>query len=311
MSKVAFLFPGQGSQSVGMLQAYSDVALVRDTFTEASDILHTDIWALCQTGPVSQLNQTEFTQPALLTASVALWRVWQERTDCKPIILAGHSLGEYSALVCAQSMNFADAVDIVHNRGRYMQQAVAEGVGAMAAIIGLDDAAVESLCATVSKEDAWVSAANYNAPLQVVVSGHRQAVLVLIDAAKAQGAKIATLIPVSVPSHCKLMQEAAFQLKCRLEEITFSAPVLPVMNNVDNVIAKAPEQIREALVRQLHSPVRWRTLIEKLAAKEVTHFVECGPKKVLMGLNKRIVKTIPTLLIDTPEGLDEAMEKLV
>lgn len=285
----AYVFPGQGSQSVGML---ADVAaiypVVTETFAEASVVLGYDLWQLVQQGPVEQLNETHRTQPALLTASVALFRILQQAGVPAPDYFAGHSLGEYSALVCAGVLNFADAVALVAARGEYMQQAVPTGVGGMAAIIGLTDDQVVAACAEVAADEV-VAAVNFNSPGQVVIAGHSAAVARASEACKARGAKRALPLPVSVPSHCALMQPAAEQLAARLAQLTLQAPTIPVINNVDVAAEQQPDAIRDALVRQLYSPVRWTETVTWLAAQGVTEVIEIGPGKVLTGLNKRIV----------------------
>lgn len=285
----AYVFPGQGSQSVGML---ADVAtiypLVTETFAEASVVLGYDLWQLVQQGPVEQLNETHRTQPALLTASVALFRILQQAGVPAPDYFAGHSLGEYSALVCAGVLDFADAVALVAARGEYMQQAVPTGVGGMAAIIGLTDDQVVAACAEVAADEV-VAAVNFNSPGQVVIAGHSAAVARASEACKARGAKRALPLPVSVPSHCALMQPAAEQLAARLAQLTLQAPTIPVINNVDVAAEQQPDAIRDALVRQLYSPVRWTETVTWLAAQGVTEVIEIGPGKVLTGLNKRIV----------------------
>lgn len=291
--KYAIVFPGQGSQSVGML---SDVAaqypIVADTFAEASDQLGYHLWDLVQQGPAETLDQTAHTQPALLTASYAVWRILRDRLPNPPTLLAGHSLGEYTALVCANSISFADAVKLVAARGCYMQEAVRPGEGAMAAIIGLDDEAVASLCRAESSPSEVLAPANYNAIGQVVIAGHVAAVKRAMDKAKEQGAKMAVLIPVSVPSHCALMRDAAQRLAELLRTISISRPTLPVINNVDVISYQDEQSIRDGLVRQLFSPVRWVGTIQTFANEGVTRIIECGPGKVLTGLNKRIDKTL-------------------
>lgn len=291
---LAFVFPGQGSQSLGML---ADVAakypIISKTFDEASNTLGFDLFQLTQEGPLDQLNQTEYTQPALLTASVALWRHWVEQKSVRPTLLAGHSLGEYSALVCAEALDFADAVNLVALRGRLMQAAVPEGAGAMAAILGLSDEDVDAVCQQAKQGSSeMVASANYNSIGQVVISGHQPAVLRAIDLAKAKGAKRALLLPVSVPSHCELMKPAALLLEQALQNIQFKLPTLPIIHNVDVSIHNTLDGIREALVKQLYLPVRWVETIQALSAQGVITVLECGPGKVLSALNKRIVATL-------------------
>lgn len=303
--KIAFVFPGQGSQSVGMLKNIAaDHDIIKKTFDEASAALGYDLWALSQAGPAEQLNQTEFTQPAILTASLALWRLWENERDNRPSLLAGHSLGEYTALVCAKSINFRDAVQLVALRGRLMQQAVSEGEGAMAAILGLDDATVEAVCEEARmSEKGVVSPANFNTPGQVVISGNLKPVLQAMEIAKARGAKKVIQLPVSVPSHCELMKPAAVALEQALNKIAFNIPEIPVIQNVDVAIHETPEAIRSALVLQLYKPVRWVETIQRMAEKGVDTVFECGPGSVLTGLNKRIVSTLKCQSLSTGEAV--------
>lgn len=293
----AFLFPGQGSQSLGML---SDIAaeysIIKSTFDEASQVLEYDLWELTQQGPEDKLNSTEHTQPALLTASIALWRICQSHDLPTPTLLAGHSLGEYSALVVAQSLSFTDAVTLVRDRGRFMQHAVKVGEGAMAAILGLDDKQVKDLCEQHANNQI-VAPANFNSVGQVVISGEKTAVERVVEAAKPAGAKIAKLIPVSVPSHCKLMQPASEHLTKALEQITITSPQIPVIHNVNVDTLSHPDDIKHALIAQLTSPVRWVETIQTMIGEGITDYYECGPNKVLAGLNKRIDKSIQTTLL--------------
>ncbi|MCL2918762.1 ACP S-malonyltransferase [Shewanella litorisediminis] len=292
MDKFAFVFPGQGSQAVGMLaDLAAEFPVVTETFAEASAALGYDLWALVQDGPAEQLNQTQKTQPALLTASVAIWRAYQASGKPQPAVLAGHSLGEYSALVCAGVIQFADAVKLVELRGQLMQAAVPEGTGAMYAIIGLDNDAIAKACEE-SAEGEVVSPVNFNSPGQVVIAGNKDAVERAAAACKAAGAKMAVALPVSVPSHCSLMKGAADKLAEALAAIEFSAPAIPVINNVDVQAPSDINAIRDALVRQLYCPVRWTETVEAMAAEGITHLVECGPGKVLTGLAKRINKSV-------------------
>jgi [acyl-carrier-protein] S-malonyltransferase len=307
---LAFVFPGQGSQSVGMLAelgAAHDV--VRATFAEASAALGYDLWQLTQNGPADELNQTHITQPAMLTAGVAAWRVWQQKGGARPAVMAGHSLGEYTALVCAGALSFADGVALVAERGRYMQEAVPAGTGAMAAILGLEDTQVVEACAGAAQGQV-VSAVNFNSPGQVVIAGHAAAVERAMEAAKAMGAKRALPLPVSVPSHCALMQPAAERLAQRLVGITLQTPQIPVINNVDVLAAADADAMRQALARQLYNPVRWVETVQKMAADGVDTLVECGPGKVLVGLNKRIVKDMKTYAIVDTASLDETLAAL-
>lgn len=309
MTQFAFVFPGQGSQAVGML---ADVAaqypIVEETFAEASAVLGYDLWALVQQGPAEELNKTWQTQPALLTASVALYRVWQQKGGKAPAMMAGHSLGEYSALVCAGVIAFSDAVRLVELRGKLMQDAVPEGTGAMSAIIGLDDDAIAKACEE-SAQGQVVSPVNYNSPGQVVIAGHKEAVERAGAACKAAGAKRALPLPVSVPSHCALMKPAAEKLAVELQNITFNAPAIPVVNNVDIACATDPDEIRNALVRQLYSPVQWTKSVELMASRDITHLYEVGPGKVLTGLTKRIVDSLTASAINEPASLAAALEQ--
>ena len=309
MTQFAFVFPGQGSQAVGML---ADMAatwpVIEETFGEASAALGYDLWALTQQGPAEELNKTWQTQPALLTASVALYRVWQQQGGKAPALLAGHSLGEYSALVCAGVIAFADAVRLVELRGKFMQEAVPEGTGAMSAIIGLDDAAIAKACEE-SAQGQVVSPVNFNSPGQIVIAGNKEAVERAGAACKAAGAKRALPLPVSVPSHCALMKPAADKLAVALENVTFSAPQYSVVNNVDVKIETSPEAIRSALVRQLYSPVRWTESVEFMAAQGVEQLLEVGPGKVLTGLTKRIVDTLTAAAVNDTASLAAALEQ--
>ncbi|MDD4864784.1 MAG: ACP S-malonyltransferase [Alishewanella agri] len=305
--KLAIVFPGQGSQSVGMLaDLYQNYPLVQDTFNEASAALGYDLWALIANGPEEQLNETQRTQPALLTASVAVWRLWQQQGGATPAYFAGHSLGEYSALVCAGVLSLADAVKLVEKRGQYMQQAVPAGTGAMAAIIGLDDAAIAKACAEAAQGEV-VAPVNYNSPGQVVIAGHKAAVERAGEACKAAGAKRALPLPVSVPSHCALMRPAADQLASDLAALNFQQPAIPVVNNVDVQIVSNGDAIKDALIRQLYSPVRWTETIEYFAAQGVTEVLELGAGKVLSGLIKRINKELNTSSITDSAALSAAL----
>jgi [acyl-carrier-protein] S-malonyltransferase len=292
MANTAFVFPGQGSQAVGMLaDMAAQYSVVADTFAEASAVLGYDLWSLVQDGPAETLNETDKTQPALLTASVAIWRAYLASGKPMPAALAGHSLGEYSALVCAGVMAFKDAVSLVKLRGQLMQQAVPAGTGAMYAIIGLDNDAIATAC-EVSALGEVVSPVNFNSPGQVVIAGHKAAVERAAAACKEAGAKMAVALPVSVPSHCALMKPAADRLATALQDISFNAPTLKVINNVDVASPEDAAAIKDALVRQLYCPVRWTETVEAMAAMGIEHLVECGPGKVLTGLAKRINKSI-------------------
>lgn len=303
MSDIAFVFPGQGSQTVGMLQDLVDAsATVKNTFEEASDALGYDLGGLILNGPAEDLNRTDNTQPALLASSIAVWRYYLELGGTKPTVLAGHSLGEYSALTCAGVIDFASALKLVKARGEFMQTAVPAGVGAMAAIIGLDDDKVKAACAA-SEQGQVVSAVNFNSPGQVVIAGNAEAVERASAACKEAGAKRALPLPVSVPSHCSLMQPAAEQLKAMMAEMSFSDAELPVINNVDVAIAESEAAVKDALVRQLYSPVRWTETVQKLAADGVSTLVECGPGKVLTGLTKRIDKSLAGAAINSVDSV--------
>jgi len=305
--KLALVFPGQGSQTVGMLaDLYAEFPLVRDTFSEASAALGYDLWALIANGPEADLNETHRTQPALLTASVAVWRLWQQQGGATPAYLAGHSLGEYSALVCAGVLSLSDAVKLVEKRGQYMQSAVPAGTGAMSAIIGLEDALIAKACDEAAQGEV-VSPVNYNSPGQVVIAGHKAAVERANELCKAAGAKRALPLPVSVPSHCALMRPAAEQLAKDLQTLSFHAPVISVVNNVDVAIAGDAAAIQDALVRQLFSPVRWTETIEYLAAQGVTEVIELGAGKVLSGLIKRINKELVTTSVNDVVSLQAAL----
>lgn len=307
-TKFAFVFPGQGSQTVGMLaELASEYAIVTDTFAEASAALGYDLWQLVSQGPEADLNETHRTQPALLTASVAVYRLWQQQGGVVPAYFAGHSLGEYSALVCAGALSLADAVKLVEKRGQYMQTAVPAGTGAMSAIIGLDDALISKACAEAAGDEV-VAPVNYNSPGQVVIAGHKAAVERAGELCKSYGAKRALPLPVSVPSHCALMKPAAAQLQSDLTALTFHPTVIPVVNNVDVAVETAENAIKDALIRQLFSPVRWTETIEWLAAQGVTDVIELGAGKVLAGLIKRIDKNLTTSSVNDVASLQSALE---
>jgi [acyl-carrier-protein] S-malonyltransferase len=302
--KFAFLFPGQGSQSVGMMQGFGDAAVVRNTFSEASDVLGQDFWRMA-TEPNEELNQTTNTQPLMLVAGIATWRFWQQEAGAQPAIMAGHSLGEYAALVAAGALVFEEALPLVRYRAEVMQSAVAEGVGAMAAILGLDDDAVRAVCAEAAQGEV-LEAVNFNSPGQVVIAGNKAAVERGMEAAKAKGAKRALVLPVSVPSHCALMRPAADNLRAYLETVDIAVPQIPVLHNADVAAYADPVQIREALVRQLYSPVRWVESIQKMAGEGIAAAAECGPGKVLAGLNKRITADMPCVALTGSESVAEA-----
>lgn len=314
---LAFVFPGQGSQSLGMLANYAETPIIQQTFKEASLVLGYDLWQLIQAGPAEKLNQTQYTQPALLTAGVALWRLWlasisaESEKSFMPSVLAGHSLGEYTALVCAKSLNFQETVALVALRGQLMQEAVPAGTGAMAAILGLDNETVASLCLQAQTElntksdteTEIVSPANYNAIGQVVIAGHLNAVVKAMEIAKSRGGRVVRL-PVSVPSHCNLMKSASLKLDQALKKIEIQLPILPVIHNVDVSEHQSVDNIRQALVEQLYRPVRWVEIIQKMATQGVTTIVECGPGAVLSGLNKRINSELRSVTFS--EFLDKA-----
>lgn len=304
---LAFVFPGQGSQSQGMLQDLADnYSIVGETFKQASDSLGYDLWQIVQEGPAEKLNSTDVTQPAMLAAGVATWRVWQEKGGNSPAMMAGHSLGEYTALVCAGSLDFADAIGLVAERGRLMQEAVPAGEGAMAAILGMEDDAVRQACEDAAEGEV-LSPVNFNSPGQVVAAGNKAAIERLVNLAKDRGAKRALVLPVSVPSHCSLMQPAADKLAEVLSNVDVQAPRIPVINNVDVATPDDPAAIRDALVRQLYNPVRWVETVQKMAADGVDRLVECGPGKVLVGLNKRIDKTMAAGAVFDSATLDAAL----
>ncbi len=306
MSKFAIVFPGQGSQSVGMLAELAEqFPIVQETFAEASEALGYDLWALVQNGPAESLNETYRTQPALLTSSVAIWRVWQQQGCAQPEVLAGHSLGEYSALVCAGVISFKDAVKLVELRGQLMQKAVPAGVGAMSAIIGLDNESIAKACVEAA-EGQVVSPVNFNSPGQVVIAGNKEAVERANILCKAVGAKRALPLPVSVPSHCQLMKPAADELAIALESITFNTPILPVINNADVETEVDPEAIKFALVKQLYNPVRWTETVERMAEEGISLLIEMGPGKVLTGLTKRIDKSLDSIVVNDSATLNAA-----
>ena len=314
MSQFAFVFPGQGSQAVGMMQAYDgagEVAerAIRDTFTEASDALGDDLWAMVAEGPAEKLALTVNTQPLMLTAGVAVYRAWRALGGAEPALLAGHSLGEYAALVVAEALAFGDAVPLVRFRAQAMQEAVPAGEGAMAALLGLEADAVREVCAEAAQGEV-VEAANLNAPGQIVIAGARAAVERAIEIAKTRGCKRAMLLPVSAPFHCALMHPAAERLAERLAGVSIVAPRIPVLNNVDVARASEPAAIRDALVRQAFSPVRWIESVEAMSAAGLTAVVECGPGKVLAGMNKRIAKGIGGASLHDAASLTAALGTL-
>lgn len=303
MENVAFVFPGQGSQALGMLAELAGAQpIVGQTFAEASEVLGYDLWALVQDGPVETLNETDKTQPALLAASVAIWRAYVASGKAMPAMLAGHSLGEYSALVCAGVIDFKDAIKLVELRGQLMQQAVPAGTGAMYAIIGLENDGIANACIEAAQGEV-VSPVNFNSPGQVVIAGQKEAVERAAAACKAAGAKMAVALPVSVPSHCALMKPAADKLAVALNDVQFNAPSITVINNVDVASPTAVADIKDALVRQLYCPVRWSETVELMAEKGITQLVECGPGKVLTGLAKRINKSLSAQAVNDVASL--------
>ena len=308
MTKFAMVFPGQGSQTVGMLKDLADnYPIVKSTFAEASEVLGYDLWALIQTGPAEELNKTWQTQPALLASSVAIYRVWQSENGSEPDFMAGHSLGEYSALVCAGVIDFKDAIKLVELRGKLMQEAVPNGTGAMYAIIGLDNDSIRLACEQAAQGQV-VAPVNFNSPGQVVIAGNKEAVERAGALCKEAGAKRALPLAVSVPSHCALMKPAADKLASTLNSITFNAPKFAVINNVDVKVESVADNIRGALIAQLYSPVRWTETVEEMANQGVTLLVEMGPGKVLTGLTKRIVDTLSGCAVNDKASLDAALE---
>ena len=309
MTPFAFVFPGQGSQARGMMNGYADFAIVRDTYAEASDILQQDLWQLAAAGTDAELNSTVNTQPLMLAAGVAVYRAWQGQGGATPALVAGHSLGEYTALVAAGALSFKDALPLVRFRAQCMQQAVPEGVGGIAAILGLDDETVRAVCLEGAQGEV-LEAVNYNSPSQVVIAGNRAAVERGMELAKARGAKRAILLPMSVPSHCRLLHGAALQLKDYLDSVAVQVPQIPVLHNADVACYSEPEKIRDALVRQLYSPVRWVETVLEFGQRGITHNVECAPGKVLAGLNKRIDTRQQALALFDGAALQAALQVL-
>jgi [acyl-carrier-protein] S-malonyltransferase len=307
--KLGIVFPGQGSQSVGMMQAYADLAAVREVIAEASEALDQDLGKLMAEGPAEQLGLTVNTQPVMLTAGYAAYRAWLSLGGAEPAVLAGHSLGEYTALVAAGVVSFRDALPLVRFRAQAMQEAVPQGQGAMAAIMGLDEDAVRAACAE-SAQGEIVAAVNFNTPGQVVIAGHAAAVKRACDAAKAKGAKRALPLPVSAPFHSALMQPAAERLQQYLEHVAFSAPRIPVINNVDVKGYSDPAQIKDALVRQAYNPVRWVETIRAFAAQGITHVAECGPGKVLAGMTKRIEGGLESIALADKSSVGQGVEQM-
>lgn len=308
MTKFAMVFPGQGSQAVGMLKDLAEnYPVVKSTFDEASQVLGYDLWALVQEGPAEELNKTWQTQPALLASSVAIYRVWQSINGAQPEFMAGHSLGEYSALVCAGVIDFKDAIKLVELRGKLMQEAVPSGTGAMFAIIGLDNDSIQKACEQAAQGQV-VAPVNFNSPGQVVIAGNKEAVERAGALCKEAGAKRALPLAVSVPSHCALMKPAADKLAITLNDITFNTPKFAVINNVDVKVETSAEKIKAALIAQLYSPVRWTESVEEMAKQGVTLLVEMGPGKVLTGLTKRIVDSLSACAVNDKASLDVAIE---
>jgi [acyl-carrier-protein] S-malonyltransferase len=303
---LALVFPGQGSQSVGMMKGFADTPVVEETFLEANRILGVDLWSMARDGPAEALNQTVNTQPVMLVAGVACWRAWRQKNGPAPSWLAGHSLGEYSALVAAESLRFEDALPLVRLRAQAMQEAVPEGTGGIAAIIGLEAAKVEEVCREAAQGEV-LEPANLNSPVQVVIAGHRAAVERGMALAKQKGAKIATMLPMSAPSHCSLMRPAAARLRERLDAIEVRRPAIPVIQNRNVQASGDPAAIRTALVEQLDHPVRWVETVQLLGTKGVKRVVECGPGKVLTGLSKRIVPDIEYIALQDSAALGAAI----
>ncbi len=308
--KFAFVFPGQGSQSVGMMRGYADLPVVRKTFEEASHILNQDLWALAANGPESAQNMTVNTQPLMLVAGFSVYRAWKSLGGMEPAMLAGHSLGEYTALVASGAIGFADALPLVRFRAEAMQNAVPEGTGGIAAILGLEDEQVREVCIEAAQGEV-LEPVNYNSPGQVVIAGHKTAVLRGMETAKTKGAKRALLLPMSVPSHCSLMREASNLLRQRLQSIMLKTPGIPVMHNADVNSHTEPQAIKDALVRQLYNPVRWVETIQALAQKGVIHIAECAPGKVLTGLNKRIAANLEMIALIDSNSLRQALTVLI
>ncbi len=307
--KLAFVFPGQGSQAIGMMSGFAGHPVVRETFAEASAALGDDLWKLVEEGPAEALNLTTNTQPVMLTAGVAVYRAWLASGGAKPVVMAGHSLGEYTALVAAGALAFGDAVPLVRFRAQAMQDAVPAGVGAMAAIMGGDDDAVAAACLEAAQGQV-VEPVNFNAPGQIVIAGHREAVERTIALAKQKGAKRGVLLPVSAPFHSSLLKPAADKLAVKLAQIAFSAPAVPVIHNVDVAEHTAPDAIRAALAQQAASPVRWTATVRRMIELGVTHVVECGPGRVLAGMNKRIADGIESFALIDSDAVNETLAAL-
>ncbi len=310
----SFVFPGQGSQSVGMLADMAEsFPSVLETFKTASDVLGYDLWAIAQEGPAEKLSLTEITQPLLLVSSVAIWTIWNNNysadTNSKslPKLMAGHSLGEYSALVCSGVIDFKDAVLLVQQRGKFMQEAVPVGTGAMAAVVGLEDAVIESVCNEMTEENAVVEPANYNSPGQVVIAGHKATVEAASDKLKQAGAKMVAQLPVSAPFHTTLMKPAADRLLTIINNLEFSEPKIPVIHNVDALVADSIDEIKEKLYKQTFSPVKWTQCVEAMISQGIEQTFECGAGKVLSGLNRRIQKSLKVVALEKPEAIKESL----
>jgi len=307
--KFAFVFPGQGSQSAGMMQPFADSKAVREVFKEASDALGQDLWKLAAEGPAEELNSTVNTQPLMLTAGYAVYRAWRDAGGAEPAVMAGHSLGEYTALVAAGALLFRDALPLVRFRAQAMQEAMPMGEGAMAAILGLEDDAVRAACGEAAQGQR-VEPVNFNAPSQVVIAGHRAAVERGVAAAKAKGAKRAVMLPVSAPFHSSLLKPAADRLASYLDSVPMSAPRIPVVNNVDVAVEKEPQRIKHALARQASNPVRWVEVVRRIAGESISHVAECGPGKVLAALTRRIDSGLQGYAITDPQSLEQTLQAL-
>lgn len=310
--KTAFVFPGQGSQSIGMMSHYADLSLIQETFHEASDILEQDMWPLVNQGPAEELNQTVNTQPIMLTAGFAVYRAWEMLGGKQPDYMAGHSLGEYTALVASKALTFSDALRLVRYRAEVMQDCVPEGVGGMAAIVGLDDDKIQTICSECISEsnEESLEPANFNSPGQVVIAGHKNAVQRAMILAKERGAKLTVLLPMSIPSHCSLMKPAAERMHSLLETISFQVPIIPILHNVDIQPHPDTSSIREVLAQQLYRPVRWVETIRTFTSAGVSHVIECGPGKVLTGLTKRIDTKLNNLSLADSETLRRTIDIL-
>ena len=308
--KYAITFAGQGSQSIGMMAGFADTPVIKETFDEASATLNIDLWKMVVDGPAELQNQTINTQPLMLTAGIATWRAWQTKTTLSPSYFAGHSLGEYTALVAAGAISFKDALSLVRYRAEAMQSAVPDGIGGIAAILGLDVEAVRLVCADAANGEV-LEAVNLNSPGQIVIAGHKGAVERGMALAKTRGAKRALLLPMSVPSHCALMKPAAEKLRIYLDGVNVNVPTIPVIQNADVMAFSNPADIKRALVEQLYRPVRWIETIEKIASDRVSNIVECVPGKILTGLNKRIDATLNCVAITDAASLESAVSALI